>query len=107
MAKTETNISPSRRAVTAMLAAAAAVVPAAVIPKTVQAGEQDPIFALIETHRAATAEYVRLVYIKSAINFDDEAFAAANDAEQSAYGPVVDAQMALLTTKPTTIAGAA
>ena len=48
------------------------------------------------------------MYVKSAIPFaDEEAWADADEAERAAYGPVVDAQMAMLTTKPTTVAGAA
>jgi hypothetical protein len=90
-----------------MLAAAATAIPA-IVSKTATAGEQDPIFALIETHRAATAEYIRLVYIKSDIPMADaEAWLDAEEAESAAYGPMYDAQMELLSTRPTTIAGAA
>src|SRR5271166_7102661 len=53
------------------------------------------------------AEYVRLVDIKSAIPNTDEAYADADEESAEAYDSVNDAQMALLTTSPTTVAGAA
>ncbi len=67
----------------------------------------DPIFALIEAHKAAMAEYVRLISISSAIPFDDETWLEADAKTAGSYKPVKDAQTALLTTKPTTLAGAA
>ena len=77
----------------AIALAVGAAIPAAVVTKAVHAGEPDPVFALIEAHRAATAEYVRLV--------------EANEKSDAAYESVNDAQMPLLTTRPTTVAGAA
>ena len=70
------------------LAVAAVAVPATVVSTVASATEPDPIFAAIEAHKAAMAEYVRLMNIKS-------------------YEPVEEAQTALLSTRPTTLAGAA
>jgi hypothetical protein len=96
----------SRRGVAAMLAAAAAAIPA-IMSKTAMAGETDPIFALIEQHKAAMAEHMRLLDIKSVISFRDEAYADAEEESDQAYDLVNDAQIDLLTTSPTTVAGAA
>jgi hypothetical protein len=90
-----------------MLAAAAAAIPAAVMPKTAAAGEQDPIGAAIEAHKAAMAEYLRLVSISSAIPFEDRAWHEADKETSVSCDLVRAAQLALLNTRPTTVAGAA
>jgi hypothetical protein len=88
------------------LAAGAVAVPSAVI-STAAAVEPDPIFALIEAHKAAMAEYSRLATIWSQIPFEDEAYAEANEATQAAADMVSDAQLAVVKTSPTTVAGVA
>jgi hypothetical protein len=75
--------------------------------ETVMAGETDPIFALIEQHKAAMTEHMRLLDIKSVIPFRDEAYADAEEESDQSYDLANDAQIALLTTSPTTVAGAA
>ena len=90
-AKSTTRREFVQRSATAL--AVGAAIPAALVTKTAQAGEPDPVFALIEQHKTAMAEYVRLV--------------EANEKSDEAYELVDDAQTALLTTRPTTVAGAA
>ena len=70
------------------LAVGAVAVPATVVSTVASAAGPDPIFALIEAHKGAMAESVKLGSVQS-------------------YELVDDAQTALLTTKPTTLAGAA
>ena len=91
----------------AALAVGAVAVPSAVSATAAAALEPDPIFAAIEAHKAAMAEYSRLATIWNQIPFEDEAYAKANGETQTAADVVFDAQLALFKTGPTTVAGVA
>ena len=88
------------------LAAGAVAVPSAII-STAAAVEPDPIFELIEAHKAVMAEYSRLAKIWGQIPSDDKSYAEANEEADAAADVVSDAQIALFNTRPTTVAGAA
>jgi hypothetical protein len=72
-----------------------------------QASEPDPIFALIDAHKAAVAEFTRLCGISSAMPCAGDAFAEADAKTNAALDLADDVQIAVMSTKPTTVAGAA
>jgi hypothetical protein len=86
----------------------AAAIPAAAQPALpVLATEQDPIFAAIEAHKIANAEWIRLLSISARMHVDDEGYEEAGDASAAASDLANDAQVAMMRTRPTTAARAA
>jgi hypothetical protein len=96
----------SRRAVLTGVAAAVAV------PVSVKAATDDPIFALIEQHKAAyrTSQETgrvkcRTVDWSSSPEYDPILCKAVDEAADAAHDAASNAAMALITIRPTTIAG--
>jgi hypothetical protein len=101
---------PSRRALLAGAPAAAAgallagTAVGAVVISMVKAGEVDPIFALIEKHKAA-CDAAQVFCMRADMRSSDPNYDAAQTQFQEAYKVEREALVALLTCQPTTLAG--
>ncbi len=96
-----TNKTTTRRAVlagAAAIAAGANVVPAVALAP-------DPIFATIETHKAAYKAWAEAVHVESELHHKDPRMPAADKALRDATDACDDAGRTLATLRPTTIAG--
>jgi hypothetical protein len=93
------NKPTSRRAILA----SAAALPALAIPIALATAEPDPIFALIEEHKSANAAYAAALARVPQDGSPFEAFEALSDAAGDVAHDVMEA---ILTTAPTTVAGA-
>jgi hypothetical protein len=67
----------------------------------------DPIFAAIEAHKALVAEWRGLLKISGRLMPKDAGYHDATEATATALGVAIDAQLVLMGTKPTTVAGVA
>jgi hypothetical protein len=96
----------SRRSIMNMIFSSAALTSAAAIPMI--ASESDPIFAKIETYERALAIRDQASGEWGSVSTSDhEAYAAAEDKFRDAADALEEAEGDLLTTVPTTAAGAA
>ena len=98
------NASMSRRS---MIAGAAALPAATVLPALALAAEPDPIFAAIEAHKAANVTYSRVCQISSDMRLDNPDYPDANAATVVAMHAERDAAVDLTRVAPTTRAGVA
>jgi hypothetical protein len=94
--------SMSRRS---MIAGAAALPAAAVLPAVALAAEPDPIFAAIEAHKAANVTYSRTCSLSTNMRYDAPGYAEADAATTEACHAERDAAIDLTRIAPTTRTG--